>query len=422
MATLTTIDAAAPPGPARRMWSVRTSFWLVVAAQTLWIAASNFPTPLFPLYERRYGFASGVVTLLFGVYVLALIPSLLTLGRLTDRIGRRPTLVAGMAISVLSSLAFASARNVGWLFAGEIIYGITGGLVMSSAAVVIRELHPKQGVASGALAATLATVSGLVVGPLVSGLLASVTPWPTVSPYALDIVLAVLLAAALLRIPETRPNHPTPARRPPVLHVPAEIRPAFIATAVAGATPWMATGWVFGLSPLFLHDELGVHITQPFVSGLFAALMVGANGAAQLLFRRSSSVGSLRVALVVMLAGEATMGASTLVNSLGVAVVGAVIAGAGAGIVQKATMATMLRIAPEHARGGVISAFLTACYLAMSVPVVVAGLTADHLGLGLVTGWYLLALAALVTVALIASLRPREATAERPSMARRPMV
>lgn len=73
----------------RRTWSLRTSFWLVVGAQTLLLAASNFPTPLFPLYERQYGFSSGMVTVLFAVYVVALIPSMLTIGRLADRIGRR---------------------------------------------------------------------------------------------------------------------------------------------------------------------------------------------------------------------------------------------------------------------------------------------------------------------------------------------
>ena len=71
----------------RRTWSLRTSFWLVIGAQVLLFAGSNFPTPLFPIYEQRYGFGSGVVTLLFGVYVVALIPTLLVLGRVADRIG-----------------------------------------------------------------------------------------------------------------------------------------------------------------------------------------------------------------------------------------------------------------------------------------------------------------------------------------------
>src|SRR5579864_2501009 len=192
-------------GSGRRTWSLRTSFWLAVATQVVVLAASNFPTPLFPIYAQRYHFGAATVTLLFSVYVAALIPSMLTLGRITDRVGRRPALVAGMAITAVSSVAFAAARNVGWLFAGEIIYGIAAGLVMSATAVTIRELHPKQHVGSGALATMVAVAAGLTLGPLVSGVLATVTPAPTVAPFLLDIVVAVGLALALLRLPETRP-------------------------------------------------------------------------------------------------------------------------------------------------------------------------------------------------------------------------
>jgi len=389
-----------------------TSFWVVVFTQGLLLAASNFPTPLFPHYERQYGFSSGMVTALFAVYVVALVPSLLTLGRFTDRIGRRPSLVAGIAISAVSSLAFAAARNVGWLFAGEIIYGIAGGLVMSSASVAIRELHPRQSVAGGALAATVAAAAGLTLGPLVSGTLATVTPWPTVAPYVLDIVLAVVLVAALLRIPETRPNHPVTARRAPAFHVPREIRPPFIATVLAGAAGWMFTGWVLGLSPSFLHEELNVQVTQPVVLGLFAALVLVCNGTAQLTFRRFNTAVSLRAGLLTMLSGMAIIAGSARVESLAVALVGAVIAGAGAGVVQMNTMGTLLHIAPAHARGGVTSAFLTICYVAMSLPVLVAGFSADGVGLGVVTGWYLVALALVVVTAVVVSLRNRNDEAE----------
>ena len=146
MVTTTTTSPLAlipPPeavaGAGRRTWSRRTSFWLAIATQVLVLAASNFPTPLFPIYAQRYHFGAATVTLLFSVYVAALIPAMLTLGRITDRVGRRPALVAGMAITAVSSVAFAAARNVGWLFAGEIIYGIAAGLVMSATTVTIRE-------------------------------------------------------------------------------------------------------------------------------------------------------------------------------------------------------------------------------------------------------------------------------------------
>jgi hypothetical protein len=51
--------------PDRRTWSRRTSFWLAVATQVLVLAASNFPTPLFPIYAQRYHFGAATVTLLF---------------------------------------------------------------------------------------------------------------------------------------------------------------------------------------------------------------------------------------------------------------------------------------------------------------------------------------------------------------------
>ena len=401
----------------RRTWSLRTSFWLVVGAQTLLLAASNFPTPLFPIYERQYGFSSGMVTVLFAVYVVALIPSMLTIGRLADRIGRRPLLAGGIGLTVASSIAFASARSVPWLFAGEIIYGIAGGMVMSCASVAIRELHPKQNVAGGALAATLAAATGLTVGPLLSGFLASATPWPTVSPYVLDIVVAGLLAVALIRIPETKPVHEAHAAvavRPPVLHVPKHIRGPFLATTLAGTTSWMLVGWVFGLSPSFLHEELNVHITQPVVSGLFAALVVVSNGVAQVAFRRHNTRLSLSTAMVSMVVGLAVIAASTGPNSLALALVGAVITGLGAGVVQMNTMGTILQMAPAHARAGVTSAFLTACYVALSLPVVIAGLSAEGLGLGVVTGWYLAALAALVGTALVLVRVHAHALAETP--------
>lgn len=75
------------------------------------LAASNFPTLLFPIYAHRYHFGAATVTLLFSVYVAALIPAMLTLGRITDRVGRRPALVAGMAITAVSSVAFCETRK-----------------------------------------------------------------------------------------------------------------------------------------------------------------------------------------------------------------------------------------------------------------------------------------------------------------------
>jgi len=88
-------------------WSPRASFLVVAATLAVLVGGSNIPTPLFPLYQREYHFGSATLTLLFSTYVFALIPSLLTLGRLSDRAGRRPVIVSGLALTALSSMAFA---------------------------------------------------------------------------------------------------------------------------------------------------------------------------------------------------------------------------------------------------------------------------------------------------------------------------
>ena len=396
---MATRQAVLAPVGALSNWSLRTSFALVVAAQILLFAGSNLPTPLFPLYEHRYGFGSGVVTLLFSSYVAVLIPALIFLGPVADRVGRRPLLVAGIALTTVSSAAFVAARSVAWLFAGEIIYGIGSALVMSCVSIAIRELHPTQHVVAASLAASVAMAAGLTLGPLTSGLLAEATPWPTTAPYVLDIVLAAFLAVALLRIPETRPIAITTPARVHTFHVPAEIRSVFAGPACAGAATFLVTGWVFGLSPSFLHEELNIHLTRPLVGGLFAALVVFTTGASQLVLRRHHGRRPTTLALFAVVVGMGMIAASSIVTSLAVMIVGGVIAGAGCGVTQMNAMAAVQRIAPLHARSSIMSTYATLCYVAISLPVIIAGQAADHLGLAAVTAWYFVATVLVVAVA-----------------------
>ena len=113
--------------------------------------------------------------------------------------------------------------------------------------------------------------------------------------------------------------------------------------------------------------------------------------------------------IVIGLAGFA---ASAHVGGLALAIVGGMVAGIGGGLVQPNTMATIQRIAPDHARGGVTSAFLAVSYLGLSVPVVIAGLAASaaDVDLGTIAAWYLAGMVLLVALALMTSRQPIHAT------------
>jgi len=397
---MATRQAAVTRPAAASRWSLRASFGLVVAAQVLLFAGSNLPTPLFPIYEHRYGFGSGIVTLLFSSYMAVLIPALAVLGPLADRIGRRSLLVGGIVLTIVSSAAFVAASSVAGLFAGEIIYGVASALVMSCVSIAIRELHPTGDVAAASLAASVAMAAGIFLGPATSGLLAELTPWPTTSPYVLDIVLASLLACALVRIPETRPCAGTTASEGRARRVPVEVRTAMAGPASMGAASFMVVGWVFALSPSFFHDELNLRITRPLVGGLFAALVALTMGASQLVLRRRIGRRPTTNALLAVVVGMGMIAASSSLSSLPVAMVGGIVAAVGAGVAQMNAMAAVQRIAPPHARSSVMSTYVTLCYVALSLPVIIAGQAADRFGLATVTTWYVVAVAVVVAIAL----------------------
>jgi len=72
------------------------SFLTVAAAQLVLTIGVNLATPLYAVYQHRFGFPSIVLTSVFAIYAIVLIPSLLVFGQLSDRLGRRRVIVAGL--------------------------------------------------------------------------------------------------------------------------------------------------------------------------------------------------------------------------------------------------------------------------------------------------------------------------------------
>jgi MFS family permease len=76
------------------------------------LAASSAPTPLYPTYQAAWDFSALTTTVVFGVYAITFLAALLTVGRLSDHIGRRPVLLAGIAGNVLALAIFVDAHSV----------------------------------------------------------------------------------------------------------------------------------------------------------------------------------------------------------------------------------------------------------------------------------------------------------------------
>src|SRR6201986_2267000 len=121
--------AAPPPAPSapparRSRGTGRPPLYLLASLVVSLLAASAAPTPLYAIYQRQWGFPPITITIVFGVYAVAVLVALLALGRLSDSVGRRPVLLGALALQVASMVVYATAGGVGELTAARIIQGV----------------------------------------------------------------------------------------------------------------------------------------------------------------------------------------------------------------------------------------------------------------------------------------------------------
>jgi MFS family permease len=178
------------------------AYWLLGYAVLMLFVGTTIPTPIYRVYQTRLGFSSGVLALLFAVYVFTLMPLLLVLGRVSDRIGRRPSLLAGFAAAASASALFAAAGGLASLFVARILQGVATGLIAGTATAALVELQPAGDTKHAAYLASTANVGGAAIGPAFAGVLAQYAPWPIVLPYLAHLLLMVPLIG-LVALPET---------------------------------------------------------------------------------------------------------------------------------------------------------------------------------------------------------------------------
>src|ERR1700712_596273 len=117
---------ATPRGFTDRSALVYLSFILVS-----FLAASSAPTPLYHLYQEAWGFSSATLTLIFAVYAFSLLLALLTVGSLSDYLGRRPVLLLALLLEIPAMLLFIYADSVAWLIAARLLQGFATGMATS---------------------------------------------------------------------------------------------------------------------------------------------------------------------------------------------------------------------------------------------------------------------------------------------------
>ncbi len=194
--------------------SRRSGFWAIAFSFLAVAAFSTAPSSLYGLYERQEHLSSLTITIVYAVYALGIVVSLLLAGHVSDWYGRRTVLLPALAVAVVAAVIFLTWRSLAGIIVARVLTGLALGAAVATATAFVTDLDAgPDGVATrrAGIVATIANIGGLALGPLIAGLLARYAGHGLTLPFI--VFLALLLAAVGLVIvaPEGHPAiHPRP--------------------------------------------------------------------------------------------------------------------------------------------------------------------------------------------------------------------
>lgn len=353
--------------------------WLMAYAFAVVMAGTTLPTPLYPAYEQRLGFTALVITVIFAVYAVGVIAALVFLGSLSDQLGRRPAMLAALALSAASAVAFLLAGGLGALLAGRALSGLSAGICAGAGTAALVDLAPpgRQSFASGV--AVAANLGGLGCGALLAGVMAASAPAPLRLPFWADLALLTPAFAVVIRVPETVRRSGGQVVRRQRLRVPAQLRGTFIRAAAAGFASFAMSGLFSAVAPTFLATLL--QQPSPALAGAMVFALFTASAAGQLALGRMPPRTGLAAGCTGVIVGAGLVAAALEMGSLALLIAGAVVAGLGQGLSVGAGLAALNAQAPPGRRGEVASSYFVVLYIALSIPIVGVGLATQITGL-----------------------------------------
>ncbi|WP_408896096.1 multidrug effflux MFS transporter [Nocardioides sp. R1-1] len=163
------------------------------------------PFPAFPEMGRDLDVDTGALQLVVTVYLAAFALMSVFHGPISDAVGRRPVMVAGIAVYVLASLGCAVADSLPLLLGFRALQGLSAGGATIVSRTVIRDLF--EGAQAQRLMSRVAIIFGIApaIGPLLGGALLQVGPWPLIFGFQAGLGVLLVLAVVLL-LPETHPR------------------------------------------------------------------------------------------------------------------------------------------------------------------------------------------------------------------------
>src|ERR1700756_1564101 len=301
---------ALPPDPfARRPWlrgggrrrlSGGPAVFVLPSLIGALLASSAAPTPLYAIYQAQWHFTPITTTVVFGVYALAVLAALLTLGKLSDHVGRRPVLLAAIAVHAGSLVIFATATGVPALLSARVVQGLSTGAALGAIGAAMLDMDREL----GTFAHAVAPGTGTATGTILSALMVRFLPDPTHLIYLALIGVLALQVAAIAAMRETVTRAPGAlASLRPEITLPRALRgPVLTAVPVLFAV-WALAGLYGALGPALVHAMTGSG--DVVLGGLSLFALAASAVVATIVLRRAAARMVMMFGIVALITGVA---------------------------------------------------------------------------------------------------------------------
>lgn len=252
----------------------RAPFVLLAAITATGTLGMHMIIPALPATAAGLGVSASTIQLTITLYLVGLAIGQLVYGPISDRFGRRPVLLAGLALFTLAGLATAAAPNAGVLIGARVLQSIggCGGLVLGRA--IVRDQATADRAAAQLALLTLVMSMAPAIAPVIGGYATAYLGWR--ASFALLAVLGALaLLAILLRLPETLEGPRSARGFSTMLHGSVSLlrSRAFRGYAIGGACTTTAFYAFMSASPFILENRL--HQTPQAIGLYYVLLMAG---------------------------------------------------------------------------------------------------------------------------------------------------
>jgi MFS family permease len=355
----------------------------------LWVilmmsCGATFISTLFPVYSQYYQLDSFQITILFAIYAVFLIPSLLIVGARGNFWGLKKVVRYSIWISILSTLIFLVSFDVWMLYAARILEGIAYGTFTGTAVALLIKNTPPNKISKAIKLSEITVLIGFGLGPAIAGLIVEYVHFqPLRLPYGVLLFMLFSSLVFLEMLPKYEdPQAQKPAKTKITLGVPINIRShfwSFIGLPIF--TAFTFGGIVFALIPSFTKNV--IQTANLSISGLLILLLLGGGALWQFFPWPHNPVTRMRLGILFLAIGSWVIVFSGQTTNLFLLWAGIFIQGIGAGWTFQVSLRFASQLPKPEDRPGAISAFYLCAYSGFIFPVVGVGVLTQFVNLNL---------------------------------------